>query len=165
MDHKVCLANEHAERRGLPRSNKIGDAAAEGVKSRMGQSRTEILFWQQALFDPFKSRLATTPRREISSLDAGILPAPNTSACHSDVLHVGYRLVLASQMSSLWRSTTQLRQILILARDCHLPVMLEPTVLANGSLLVKLPRLLHLMINLALGCPAPVVVASHRWSS
>ena len=44
MDHEVCLADEHAERQRSLRTNEIGDAAAEGAKFRMEQSRTEI-FW------------------------------------------------------------------------------------------------------------------------
>ena len=57
MDHEVYLADEHAERRRSPRTNEIGDAAAECAKSRMEQSKTEIFFTTTALFfDPFKSR-------------------------------------------------------------------------------------------------------------
>ena len=43
--------------------------------------------------------------------------------------------------------------------DHHLPVMPEPPVLTDGSLYVRLPRLLHLMMNLALGRPTLAVVA------
>ena len=43
LGHDVCLANEHAECRRSPESNKIRDAAAEGAKSRMEQSETKIL--------------------------------------------------------------------------------------------------------------------------
>ena len=45
MDHEVYLADEHAERRRSPRTNEIGDAAAECAKSRMEQSKTEIFFY------------------------------------------------------------------------------------------------------------------------
>ena len=43
-DHGVCLAAEHAERRRSPSTTKIGDATAEGAKSRMEQSGNKIFF-------------------------------------------------------------------------------------------------------------------------
>ena len=57
MDQEVYLADEHAECRRSLKTNEIGDVAAEGAKSRMEQSRTEIFLTTTALFfDPFKSR-------------------------------------------------------------------------------------------------------------
>ena len=50
LDHEVCLADEHAERRRLQRTNKIRDAAAEGAKSRMEPSRTEFFFGDNRTF-------------------------------------------------------------------------------------------------------------------
>ena len=60
-DHAVCLAAEHAERRRSPSTTEIGDAAAEGAKSRMKQPRTEIFLTTAALLICFKSDLANYP--------------------------------------------------------------------------------------------------------
>ena len=52
-DHAVCLATMHAERRRLPSTTKIGDAAAKGAKSRIEQSRAEFFLTTAALLRAF----------------------------------------------------------------------------------------------------------------
>ena len=42
-DHAVCLAAEHAERRGLPRLHELGDADAEGADPFLVQINNNFL--------------------------------------------------------------------------------------------------------------------------
>ena len=115
--------------------------------------------------------MTTTPRSEISWLDPGIPPAPDSSACHAvlremglllgiDNHIIGHLLVPVFRSYSLRRSTTQPQRILIVVDVRHLLVIpVPPVVLADVSLWMRPPHPIDLMMDLTLGRPAMAVVA------
>ena len=63
-DHAVCLAAEHAERRGLPRLHELGDADAEGADPFPVQIDNEF-FRRPQHCSRLNLDLSATPRSEV----------------------------------------------------------------------------------------------------
>ena len=113
-DHAVCLAAEHAERWGSPRSHKLADAYAEGAVLSKDRGTLAVL----------ESTFATTPCSESCRLDGAFRPrrhfikSSSTHAKSIDDPHVGCSCLLRWSLDRLRESTIDLDEVALLHECC-----------------------------------------------